>query len=90
MNESAKSASTISIVPNPVSDKIKIQVSQTNANSGIKSIEIYNTLGEKVYTSAETSRSNRETINVSTLNSGIYFLRVKTEDGMKAGKFVKE
>ena len=80
------SEKNISLFPNPATDELIVSSSEF----GVKSIEIYNTLGEKVYTSAGTSQSTAETINVSKLSSGIYFVRVRTSDGMSAGKFVKE
>jgi hypothetical protein len=93
-------AGTLDVFPNPATTEIKIE----NAESSITSIEIFNTLGEKVYSSAETFQSNvgtsgksahrlnggLETVNVSSLSSGIYFVRVKTSEGMSSGKFIKQ
>jgi hypothetical protein len=76
----------IFISPNPATTEIKIE----NGKGNISSVEIFNTLGEKVYNNAEGFRSNAKTINVSILTPGIYFVRVKTSVGMSAGKFVKE
>jgi photosystem II stability/assembly factor-like uncharacterized protein len=81
-----KVESNISISPNPATSEIKIE----NVKGNISSIEIFNTLGEKVYINGETSGNDVETINISALSSGIYFVRVKTKEGVSAGKFVKE
>jgi hypothetical protein len=93
IKEIGRTENNISVYPNPTTHEIKIE----NAKSNISSVEIFNTLGEKVYDNAEgfrsnagTSQTNTETINVSKLSSGIYFVRVQTGDGMMAGKFVKE
>jgi hypothetical protein len=76
----------IDIFPNPATDEIKIE----NLKSKIDAVEIFNTLGEKVYNSEEGFRKNAETINVSTLSSGIYFVRVRTGEGVSSAKFVKQ
>lgn len=60
-----------------------------NDAAGIRSLEIWNGFGKKVYTAA-INTSNRElTVDVSKLSSGVYFLKAKTEAGEKAVKFVK-
>jgi hypothetical protein len=84
VNELSHNPASIAITPSPATDEIRIE------SSTIKSIAIYNALGEKVYDNAEGFHSNAETINVSKLTPGIYFVRVRTSDGMMAGKFVKE
>ena len=77
---------SVSVYPNPATNEIRVQSSKFR----VQSVEIFNVLGEKVYGNAETSHSTAETINITALSSGIYFVRVKTSDGMRAGRFVKE
>lgn len=57
----------IAIYPNPVADILTIS-SQDNA---ISQIEIYTTLGEKIY-----NQVSENTIDVSFLSKGVYILRV--------------
>ena len=52
----------------------------------INSIEIYNQLGQIVI--ATTNALN--TIDVSNLASGTYFVKINTEKGSANAKFVKE
>lgn len=86
INEITGNKNTISLSPNPATNQLSID----NGKLKINCIEIFNTLGEKVYSNAETSHSTAETINVSPLSSGIYFVRVKTVSGISVAKFVKE
>lgn len=57
-----------SVYPNPANDLLSI--SMTN-NEKINRINIYNSIGENVY-----STTNSSTINVSNLSNGIYLLEV--------------
>lgn len=74
------SKSKIQIFPNPVIDAITI--------SGVENaqkVEIYNTVGQLV--KAENFKNK---INVSSLSSGIYILKIKTKDAVHEFKFVKK
>ncbi|HLG33522.1 MAG TPA: T9SS type A sorting domain-containing protein [Bacteroidia bacterium] len=74
------------IFPNPATNQLAI----CNGQYAIESVEIYNVLGEKVWSNAEIFQSNVETINVSALSSGIYFVKVRGEKGGRVAKFVKQ
>jgi hypothetical protein len=97
IEELSSNRNSILLSPNPADTEITIENISRGADDAFQSIEIFNPLGEKVYdnaggfrSNAGTSQTNTETINVSKLSSGIYFVRVRTSDGMMAGKFVKE
>ncbi len=62
----------VSIYPNPSTGILFIQ-----CNSVVGSITIYNTLGSEVFTSAGISVNQK--INVSTLDKGLYFVKVEME-----------
>jgi len=72
-----------SIVPNPATDKITI-LSKGNLNK----IEVINFLGQTVF--SQSLSGNESTLNISTFNSGIYFVRVTTDNGTNVQKFVKK
>ena len=82
---SVKNESLIQIntYPNPVTNTLKI-----NSNSNIENIVIFNILGNKVLEKNLTKKDL--IINVSNLNSGIYILQFKTENGIGSKKFVKK
>lgn len=61
--------------PNPASHSATI-----SAGSAIRSLEVVNTLGQVVFRTQNVN-SDRYELNVSELNSGIYFLNVTTEQG---------
>ncbi|WP_313386633.1 T9SS type A sorting domain-containing protein [Chishuiella sp.] len=61
----------LKIYPNPTRDFINIQSTKT-----IKNMNIYNLSGQKVM-----SQSNSKTVNVHSLNRGIYIVEITLEDG---------
>lgn len=71
------------VYPNPVKSTFSISNSLENP---INEISIYNTIGKKVF---QTSQFSKE-LDVQFLSKGIYFLRIITEKGIFASKFVKE
>ena len=80
--ESIIEDNSITLYPNPTNNEISI-----SSESFINSIEIYNSLGQKVYT--ETINSKEKTIDISSLPSGVYVLGAKTDDGIMRKKIIK-
>ncbi len=76
-NENFKNKLT-SIFPNPVNDSLYLSNIDLDSNYSIYSIE-----GRKII----TNRQLQSTIDVSNLNSGVYFLRI---DGNQTIKFIKQ
>lgn len=60
-----------SVYPNPANSIITI-----NTKENIKEMSLFNLLGEVLMT-----ETDKNTMNVSNINSGIYLLKVKTADG---------
>ncbi len=76
---------TLSIYPNPVTDKLYL----TNTDGNIHSISIYNTSGQLVLQTAVTSSPILE-INVSSLSNGFYIgTATMNNNQMTTFKFVK-
>jgi len=73
----------VEIYPNPSSKEINI-----NSQYIINSIEILNSLGQRVY--KEKINTTNKTIDISALNKGIYIIELKTEKGVIHRKFIKE
>jgi hypothetical protein len=69
--------------PNPVSDKLVVETTET-----IDHLEIYNLLGALVY--SDTDCAKKVEISVSDLPSGMYFVRLKTNNNTETLKFVKK
>jgi Leucine-rich repeat (LRR) protein len=71
------------IYPNPTSNLLTIQ----NTNElEIESVSLYDTLGRKVMESNEST----ESIDVSNLTAGIYFIHIATASGTVTKKIIKE
>lgn len=78
---------SISIFPNPTGKELRIK----NAKLRIESIDIYDAFGKLVYSQKPKASSQPSAaIDLSTLENGIYFVRLKTDRGNSVTKFVKE
>jgi sugar lactone lactonase YvrE len=76
----------LSIYPNPATDVLNIQMNQSN-NLDIKTIEIFNMVGESVYRQV-TSTLNCQ-INIADLYAGVYLLKVETNNGIETKQIIK-
>lgn len=74
---------SIKIYPNPTVSIINIK-----SNHSIKSIELYDIQGRILETSLENS--NETILDISKRETGIYFLKINTEEGSKVEKIMKE
>ncbi|WP_170235063.1 T9SS type A sorting domain-containing protein [Bizionia gelidisalsuginis] len=76
----------VSTYPNPVKETLFVT---TNPNSGYVTIAILNNLGKHVL-SLKSSELNQTVINVESLTSGLYFLRLTNDNGdVEVSKFLK-
>ena len=75
---------SFSIYPNPAKDVITIKTDLT-----IESVEIYNQLGQLVI-NRKGADILENSINVASLNNGIYLMTINTQDKKQTLKFVKE
>ncbi|HLG34860.1 MAG TPA: T9SS type A sorting domain-containing protein [Bacteroidia bacterium] len=84
--------SSINISPNPATSEITVH--PDFYRDKVESIEVYNVMGERVIFSLNPSPSpageGSASMDVSKLAAGIYFVKVLTENGMSAAKFVKQ
>ena len=74
---------SFNICPNPVNDMLYIE-----AETEIKEVAIYTITGVMVYN--EQCTINNLQLNVTNLNSGVYFVKVITDNGELVKKFVKK
>ncbi len=74
-----------SISPNPAKDILTIQAKESIE---VSSINIYNTLGQLVL--LIPNAKDISTIDVSTLRTGNYFIKVQSDKGVSSTKFIKE
>ncbi len=74
---------SLSMLPNPASDNITFRIE----NDNFQSIQLFDTRGRLVY-KKENISGNEETISIETLKSGIYFVKITSEKGLKTVKKV--
>lgn len=70
----------IDIYPNPASDKLSI-----NTSRKVSKVEIYTIKGKKLITSAHTAD-----IDISSLNGGLYLVKIHTDKGRGEYKIIKQ
>ena len=73
----------LSLYPNPATNAL--QINNPN-NVVIKQVKMYNLLGKEVI----QVQGNSKTINVSNLQSGVYFVKLIAQEGVRSFKVVKE
>ncbi len=74
-------AGTISIYPNPVINVLNIDTDNLNINT----ISVVSTTGQTI----KTINTATNTVDVSDLASGIYFLQIQTPKGIVSKRFIK-
>ena len=72
----------INIYPNPVNDRLYIE-----AENEIKEVTIFDIYGRQQTT---VNGQQSLSINISEFNSGIYFIRINTTNGIYVKRFIKE
>lgn len=71
----------INIFPNPVAKELNVQLSQTGT-----SLSIFDVKGVLCY---QTCLDNSNTINLSSLLPGMYFLKIETDEGTYSQNMIK-
>ncbi|MFD2890531.1 T9SS type A sorting domain-containing protein [Flavobacterium chuncheonense] len=71
------------LYPNPAKAVLNLQAKNDIA---IQSIEIYNVVGQLVLAMPNAST----TVDVSSLESGAYFIKINTDNGSTSAKFIKQ
>jgi hypothetical protein len=82
-NQDFDFGNVFTLSPVPAKDFLTITTKQAVV---VSSINIYNTLGQLV----QVNTNPNETIDVSGLQSGSYFVRITSDKGSATGKFLKE
>ncbi len=78
IHEAAMTASTVNAYPNPSNGTFTV-ASAANINS----VQIYNALGELVFTQRFSTSENQQQIDLSTQGSGLYFMQVELATGRR-------
>lgn len=82
---------SISLYPNPSTDKINVEIELSNLNNKSLTYEIIDMMGRVIYTQRQTGISHDNmTFDVNQLTAGTYELIVRADDGMRSVRFVVE
>jgi len=76
--------SKISVYPNPTTGKVTVY------GAGINAIEVYNAIGEKVYTNSNTLKQITNEINLSSFKKGIYLFKIQNGNLTQTRKVIVE
>lgn len=72
------------VYPNPTNDILNFQV---EGNLVIDKVELYDLVGKRVFVSTNIEENN--SINISELNSGVYFAKIYSKDSYATHKIIK-
>ena len=86
INELTNSVFNTIVFPNPTAGVLTINTNRTLGNDA--TVEIMNTIGAIVY--KQTVSVSNLTINVSGLSSGVYYLKLISNNTISNAKFIKE
>jgi len=75
--------SKIKLYPNPANNILNIQ-----AGSNVQSVSVYNILGQEVLN--RTLNNTTATIDISSLNIGVYVIKALIDGNVVSSKFIKE
>ena len=79
------SANDVFLYPNPTKDKITLIF-----NKGIEAdFSVFNLLGKLVIYQPNISISQSHIMDISKLNSGVYFIRINSDAGTVTKKIIK-
>ena len=85
-NDYTINSKNLIIYPNPAADHINIEL--TNKHDEIERVEIYSISGTKVYANNHFSLNNIGSIDISSLKSGTYIVRVESNNEIRLTKLV--
>lgn len=71
----------VSIYPNPATTELNIQIP---SNVNLEAVVVYNALGQNVFESKST------VVDVNSLSTGVYSLKIVTSEGSVLKKFIKK
>ncbi|MCB0767047.1 MAG: Omp28-related outer membrane protein [Flavobacteriales bacterium] len=86
--EENEAGQELRVFPNPTNGALNLMF-DASMGSGNASIEVFNTLGERVYgiNRPLNGGTQREVLDLSSLNDGVYFVHI-TADGFRASRTV--
>ena len=90
INEPASLLSTIHVYPNPTTGELIITFGEPQALSGDLQVEIVNVSGKMVASHYFSTLFPQHKIDISHLDSGVYFVKIGVVHGEVVRKVVKQ
>lgn len=90
---SYSSEGTLSVLPNPAQNAIKVVLKSTiNHETGVASIHVSNMLAQEIYTTTVNANelSTGVSLDLSSLKPGVYMIKVISSEGEWMEKLIKE
>ncbi len=85
INQLSLTNNQLSIYPNPTSGQFIVK---TNGNQNGYTVEVYNLMGEEIYVTPKSPEGDfqKQTIDLSSQPAGLYFVYLKSGEGVEVGK----
>lgn len=80
-------ANALNVYPNPVVDKLNIQLSETLNNVNVK---IFSPMGEMAYDKKFNTWSGNQSIDMKAYPAGVYMVYIKSDEGTITKKIIKK
>lgn len=80
-----ETVSSINLYPNPTTTTLNIEIKNTVSNGNI---EVFNVLGKQIFNQSISSNDALQ-IDVANWNSGIYLIKIATENALETKRFIK-
>lgn len=85
VTEIKKKEGLVKIFPNPSDGIFEIRF---NSSTDILSLQIFNSIGQKVFTQSSIDTKKTLQLSLADLPEGIYFIQIFTKEGVQMRKFV--
>ena len=86
VRENYLQALNLSVYPNPVSDKITVEINDAIAQD--LTLNIFNTLGQQVYSTK--IHEQKQDLNLNFLQPGVYYVKINDSRAQRIIKLIKE
>jgi len=77
--------SALNVYPNPAENQLFV-----TAEGNIEEVSVYNVNGQQTTVSRQQTSSTMVVLDVENFNSGVYFVKVRTENGESVQRFIKK
>ena len=85
--EQPKNSLSLAVYPNPAYEKLFLKFNSTRSDK--LSYSIMDMFGRTVSANQLTGNSNEETVDISSLSEGVYFVRMNSGQNTTTTKFIK-